>query len=152
MRARAAAALLGTVAVSSVLTACTRPAPYITLQTGSNTFSVSPQVWCFDQNQKNCQRNDHYNPRTIHAAAGSTILIDVPAVVASQHWLATAYVDNNGQQQTLDAASSSFVSDRHSTRVQVPQDAAGGSYILAVKSTTGQYATGVWGVVVQVTS
>jgi hypothetical protein len=150
VRARVVAAAVGTVAVSALLTACDKPLPQITFLNGSATYRVSPQTYCFDA--QHCRADTSRQLRSIRAAAGSTILVDVPKDVADQHWLVSAFTENNGQQAPVQGAGSAVINDSHSARVDVPADLVGGSYVLAVKSTNGQIPTGVWGVIVQVTS
>jgi hypothetical protein len=149
--ARVAAATVGGIAAVTLLTGCQRPVPYVTIETGHGSIRVPPQKWCYNP-PNDCAKIGSSDLQTIKVPAGGTLLVDVPADVAQQRWLVDSYVEQNGKQQVIPDASSGLVADRHSTRVGVPAAFAGEQYILSVQSTNGANPTGVWGVLVEVTS
>ncbi|MCW2495930.1 DUF2771 family protein [Jatrophihabitans sp.] len=129
-RARAlATAVVGIGAVAS-LAACTKPLPNVTVLSGDTTVVVKPQAYCADQSHCHFPKG---HVSTIKAAAGSSILVDVPRAVASKSWtLVSAVQKSNGTFQTISGANyqSGTVKNSHSTRVDVPYGV--GSYFLVV--------------------
>ena len=148
--ARLAAAVLGTAAIATVLTACSKPTPNITVLSGRTTIRVAPAKYCFDGNAKTCRTTSAAG--SIKATSGATIVVDVPRQVATDHWAVAAFVkDSTGKITTIDASSSAVVSGTHSVRLLVPQ-ASSGSYQLSVQSFTGAAATGEWDVEVSLSN
>jgi hypothetical protein len=143
-RLRVAAAVLGAGAIATVLSACDKPTPNITVFTGRTTIQVSPAKYCYDGNANTCRTTSAAG--SITATSGSTIVVDVPREVADNHWAVAAFVkDSTGKITTIDSSSSAVVSKTHSVRLLVPQ-ASSGSYQLSVQSFTGAAATGEWDV------
>jgi hypothetical protein len=148
--ARLAAAALGVAAIATVLTACDKPIPSITVLSGRTTIRVDAAKYCYDGNTKTCRTSSASG--SIKATSGSSIVVDVPRQVATEHWAVAAFVkDSTGKITTIDAASSALVNNTHSVRLQVPA-ASQGSYQLSVQSFTGTTATGEWDVEVNLSN
>lgn len=147
---RLAAAALGVAAIATVLTACDKPIPSITVLAGHTTIRVAPAKYCYNGNTSTCRTST--SAGSIKATSGSTLVVDVPREVAVDHWAVAAFVkDSTGKITTIDSASSALVSGTHSVRLQVPQ-ASSGSYQLSVQSFTGTTATGEWDVEVSLSN
>jgi hypothetical protein len=146
---RILAAALGAVVTAALLSACDKPVPEVTIQSGSRTTVVSPLRYCFDSALTKCRAN--LTPQTVSAQSSSTLFVDVPREVAAKHWIVSAYkVDNTGKKSPLDGyGSPSLLHDQHSTRVAVPYGT--GSYFLSVAELDGTAQVGTWTVEVQVT-
>jgi hypothetical protein len=126
-----------TIAAGTVLTACQKPVPDVTVLSGSETTVVHPQSYCFDA--KHC-RFPKSEVGGVSAQAGSTLLVDVPRAVAYAFWSVTSATQlGDGTFQTIkgQAYSSGAVHNSHSTRVAVPYGV--GTYYLVVTqlSTSG---------------
>jgi hypothetical protein len=147
---RIAAVVLGAAALATVLTACDKPTPSVTLFSGHKTIKVAPAKYCYDGNSKTCRTTTASGK--LNATSGSTIVVDVPREVAVNHWAVAAFVkDSTGKITTIESASSAVVSGTHSVRLQVPQ-ANSGSYQLSIQSFTGNTATGEWDVEVNLSN
>ncbi len=151
MRARVVAAALGAVAVTTLLAGCdeTAAAGHAALR----QLDVPDQPAGLVLGRPALPDRDLHRPA--HAstpAAAAPSWSSVPRNVATEHWLVSAYTEQNGKQTPLDGAGSTLISDAHTAWVSVPAQLVGGSYVLSVKSTDGRIPTGAWGVVVQVTS
>lgn len=143
---------VGLVAVTALLTACERPAPRVTVLSGSTTTVVRPQSFCFDGDPNHC-RTASKTVTTITAKAGASLLIDVPREVAKKDWAATsASQQSDGTLKELsgNGLASGPQHDRHSTRLQVPYGVA--SYYVVVLQLRGEAQTGSWVARVDVTS
>ncbi len=105
---------------ASVLTACDKPLPKVTVQSGSKSALVSAQPSCVTQGTCGL---DEKQAKRFTAVAGSTILVDVPLEVANKGWLVKALVaDSTGKIVALDGGGSVSTND-HSVRLQVPAKA-----------------------------
>lgn len=148
---RLAAAVLGGAALVATLTACDKPTPKVTFQSGSTSTQAQPQTYCFDL--AHCRISTSNSVADLKASAGSTILVDVPRNVATNSWSVTAATvgsDNKYAQLQVDGTSSSTISDHHSTRVAVPFGT--GQYVLIVKETRSGKDTATWVARITVTS
>jgi hypothetical protein len=147
---RLLAAALGCAALAVVLTACDKPTPSITVYNGRTAIKVNSAKYCFDGNANTCRSSNAAGK--ISVTPGSTIVVDVPRQIASNHWAVTSLVkQSDGTITTIDASSSPVVSNTHSVRITVPQATSGG-YQIAVQSFTGTKATGEWDVEVTLTT
>jgi hypothetical protein len=147
---RFAGAALGVAAVATLLSSCDRPLPEVSVLSGSTVVRVQPQTYYFDG--PSSARVSSGTIRSIKAAGGNSILVDVPREIAGQQWQVSAVtIDAQGKQTALqvDGASSPVVTDTHSARVVVPF--ATGSYYLKVASANGK-AAGIWLIQVDVTA
>lgn len=149
-RRRVAAAVLAAGAGAAVLTACDKPLPEVTFQSGSRSVLISPVNYCFENDATSCRGEDRVN--TLKANAGSVVQISVPRTVADQAWVVAAYtLTASGETQNLPEFGSALVRDNHFTRVVVPSNAAGTSYFLAVQEfRQSDQPTGTWRVQVDV--
>jgi hypothetical protein len=127
-------ALAATLAASAgVLAACDKPLPEITLQSGSDTTTVTSQSYCFDRDH--CHYRKSGGIGSLHVTRGATILVDVPKDVAESEWnVRSAQVVKNGRAVALQDAgvNSGIRKDVHTARVQVPTST--NSYYLVVTS------------------
>jgi hypothetical protein len=135
-RRRVGACVVGIAAAAGLLTACSKPTPELTFLSGSTVTQVSAQTYCFDANPNHCRIGTNAKTTRLKAVSGSSIMIDVPRVVAGRTWQASAYtVEADGKPTPIsDATASSPVVHGHSTRVQVPVLTGDASYLLAVQS------------------
>lgn len=140
---RIAAAGAGAAALVTVLAACSKPTPNVTVQSGSTSTVVKPQTYCFDAVKTHC----HFDGKSIGSlkvAAGSTVLVDVPREVETKGWQVRSLVSvgANTFKPVGGALTSSqgIVHDSHSVRLSVPQGL--GTYYLVVTQQTG--AIGSW--------
>jgi hypothetical protein len=137
---RVLAALVGVAAAISLLTACDKPIPKVTVQSGRDSAIVNAQAYCFNTDVKTCHLSTSGSLPTLSAAAGSTILVDVPRRVADGHWQvssATQQADGSFKNITADGTTSPVIHDNHSTRVQVPFGT--GAYYLVVREQTSSW-------------
>ena len=145
----------GLAVAAAGLTACDKPTPRVTVQTGNTSTTVSAQTYCFDANPDHCRVTTSGTVGTLSAVAGSSILVDVPRSVADGYWQvrsATQGTDGSFADIAADGVRSPVVHDRHSARVQVPY--ASGQYFLIVTEAAqgSNKATGSWVTRVVITS
>jgi hypothetical protein len=140
---RIAAVVLGTAAATAGLTACAKPTPDVTIQTGATSSVIKPQTYCFDLSH--CRLSN--NPTTaIKAKAGATLLVDVPRQVSTHTWSVTS-ASQNADGKTLsaiqlDGASVPSIVNSHSARVVVPYGT--GQYYLIVTQANGSPNPSSW--------
>jgi hypothetical protein len=128
---RALSLVIAAGAATTLLSACDKPQPTITVLSGSKSKIVKAQPECVILAQCTV---DLKKVTDLNAARGGTILIDVPKSLASAGWIVTAYTqDSTGKNTPIEGAGSATVND-HSVRVRVPEPTtdAGGSYVLQV--------------------
>lgn len=172
---RVLAALFGVAAVLTVLTACDKPIPQVTFQSGSESVLASAQNYCFNTNKDTCHSGNAASAPTLNAKVGSSILIDLPRKVATGTWQAySAQGQANGSLAPIDVSNgassdatslitnqiavgiaSPLIRDNHTARLALPYRS--GTYYVAVVSGAGDgwTATGPtdsWVVRVNVTS
>ena len=131
LRPRSVAAGLGVLAAATLLTACDKPQPTITVLHGDGSDQVKAQPACAVVGTCSYTQS---RVRRISAAAGSQILLDVPKNLADGGWVVAAYTANaDGSKNTALAppASSGPISDKHTVTLQVPA-ATTGSYFIQV--------------------
>lgn len=142
---------LAAVGLATVVTACDKPRPAVTFQSGSRSVVVTPLRYCFELDEKTCHTTDGRVDTTLRAQAGSAINISVPRTVALNAWIATAYtVGADGKNTALDGFGSNLVVDEHDSRVFVPTRT--GSYLLAVNEVRGDTQTGTWTVKIEISN
>ncbi len=132
LRPRSIAAGLGVLAAATLLTACDKPSPTITVLHGDGSDQVKAQPACAVFGSCHYTQSD---VRRINAAGGSQILLDVPKNLADSGWVAAAYTtDAAGTKNTAlntPGASSQPIRGKHTVTLQVP-DATTGSYLIQV--------------------
>lgn len=150
LRTRAALVLVAG-AGAAILTACEKPVPQVTFQSGARSVLVTPSNYCFDAARRaSCKGAG--GVYTLNAAAGSSINVSVPRTVADQAWIVSAdVVDSTGKTQAIDGVGSNPIVDNHHARVPVPNIGVD-NYLLTVTEFRGTTPTGVWQVQVNVTS
>jgi hypothetical protein len=128
---RRIAAGLGLIAISTVLTACDKPQPKVTVQSGSKSKIVAAQPACVMTKQ--CGTDQ---ARIVHLAAtpGTQMLVDVPKELADASWAVAAFTqDQTGKNTPLDIPGTGTpIKGKHALRLGVPQ--ATGMYWLQVSS------------------
>jgi hypothetical protein len=82
-------AIAGALASSFLLSACDKPAPKITVQSGAYSATITPSTYCFDTDPNHCH-NFPLDLPVVSARADDTILIDVPSEVVDNGWSITA--------------------------------------------------------------
>lgn len=149
-RYRSGALAAGLVAAATVLAACDKPVPEVTVLSGATTTRVQPNRYCFDPAGRHCRASDAVG--TVQAQSNGTLLVDVPRTVADTHWLVTAYRRTaSGKSSPLDGyGSPSVLSDRHSIRLPVPYGE--GTYYISVVQLSGAKQVGQWTATVEVSS
>jgi hypothetical protein len=133
------AAGLGAAALA--LTACQKPLPQLTVLSGATTIRVAPQTYCFSALHCHFPRSA---VGSIHAPAGSSLVVDVPRPVAAGPWSVVSAVQNKkGQFQTIKGANYQSGTQRnsHTARVDVPYGV--GNYYLVVTQRSSA-STGSW--------
>ena len=121
------------VAALTALTACDKPAPEITVLSGSTTVVVTPQTYCTDLSH--CHTPGKAVPK-VRAKAGATLLIDVPRSIADHSWAVSSGTFSNNQLRAFVGAnySTGTVHNTHTASVDVPYGV--GTYTLAVTTNT----------------
>ena len=131
MRRSLVTTLVALAAIGS-LTGCTKPLPKITILSGSTTVVVSPQSYCFDPTH--CHNPGGKAP-TVHAAAGTSLLVDVPREIADHPWSVSSgkfSVNQTFQVFQGDNYSSGTITNTHTARIEVPYGL--GNYALAIQA------------------
>jgi hypothetical protein len=128
------------IAAVSGLAACTKPLPNVTVLSGASTVVLSPQTYCFDATHCHFPKSGE---SVVHAAAGSTLLVDVPREIADHAWSITSgtLAGNALKSFVGDNYSTGTIANTHSARVDVPYGV--GTYTLAVRSATGTWVAEV---------
>src|SRR5581483_951635 len=93
-----------------LLSACTKPAPKVTVQTGAFSTTITPSSYCFDA--AHCHRYALQLPE-VTAKPDATVLIDVPRAVVHNGWRVTALA----VPDLTKVGSPATVKDSHSFRV-----------------------------------
>jgi hypothetical protein len=139
---------LGLIATATVLTACDKPQPKVTVFNGSASKLVSAQPACVTAGT--CSP-DGANMPTVKAHAGSTLLLDVAKEVADQSWLVQALTaDSAGKLTAIDGGGTKNPTKNYAVRVLVPAQ-ADVRYVLRVTPTIPKPGTRVWMLWVDVT-
>jgi hypothetical protein len=114
----------GALVSALTLAACDKPAPQVTIQSGSFSTTVKPSSYCFDVTH--C-RDYGLDLPEISARPDDTVLIDVPRDLVGRGWsvtaLATPSLDKLGSPVT--------VKDSHSYRVAASAN-NGNPYIVQI--------------------
>jgi hypothetical protein len=144
------AAVGACIAAATLLSACDKPRPTVTVFSGTSSATVSAQAPCVLTNT--CSP-DAARITTIDARSGSQILVDVPKSVADGGWIVTAFVNNGPGKNTAlttPGAGSSVRKDL-AARLQVPTAEPGGSYFLQVNTLRPSTTLTAWIVSVHIT-
>lgn len=133
---------LGAAAIATVLSACQKPTPQVTFQSGARSVLVSPSQYCFP-NTSTCRTTSGRVSTALVANTGATINVSVPQDVAQNAWLVTAYsVAANGSNTPLEGAGSNVIVGQQDARVFVPLTT--GSYLLNVAEVRDKRQAGTW--------
>jgi Protein of unknown function (DUF2771) len=141
--------VLAALAATTLLAACNKPLPNVTILSGSTTIVARPQTYCFDGNSKQCHNPQQRTPQ-ISARQGATLFIDVPRAVADHSWTAASVNLRSGKYQAIagDGLASGLVHGNHSTRLAVPYGS--GTYYVLITQVSGD--VGIWVAEVKITS
>ena len=123
--------ITGALASTAVLAACQKPAPELTLQTGSFSTRVAPSSYSFDAQHL---RQFRVTLPEVTAKTGGNVLIDVPRQVADAGWGVTAISLDTKHTQL---GQSGQIRNRHTYRVAA-QTANGEPFIVRIN----QYRNG----------
>lgn len=141
-RPLAAAGRIGAVLVALLaLAACQRPAPVVTVVSGTTSVWKEADVWCFpgqSQAQNNCARRDN-SVAKITVTPGQRVAVDVSRDVAARGWQVELSAPGSQPQ------SSEVQVDKHYFAFTAPN--AGGTLRLVVRAVdpqNAQAATGLW--------
>lgn len=136
-------------AAATLLAACDKPLPEVTVLANDTVTRLPAARYCFDA--QHCRKaTDTATP--IKADAGSKINIDVPKSVASQAWIVTAYtLDESNKATPIQGAGSTLLHGEYNARITVPY-AVGSSYYIAVQRTDGTTADATWQASVEIVS
>jgi hypothetical protein len=147
---RIAAVGASIIAAGTLLTACDKPRPTVTVYSGSTSRAVSAQQPCVLTGK--CSP-DPSKYGSIKARSGGQVLVDVPKSVADAGWIVTAFTtDGSGKNTALSTpGASTTVTKALTTRLQVPQAPAGGSYFLQVNALSPSTTLTTWIMTVQIT-
>jgi hypothetical protein len=152
---RAIAPVAGLVAVTTLLTGCDKPRPTITVLGNDRATTVPAQPLCTIQAVNPCPV-DAGRQRTVSARSGSQLLIDVPAQLADNGYLVSAYTTDGTKNTPVSApgASSGPITGKLAVKLAVPSQAQGSYFVqvspLPSKHPSNQLTT--WLVLVQLTA
>jgi len=128
---------------ATVLTACQRPVPKITIQSGSVSNTVTPSTYVFDSSH---ERRSALDLPGITARPGATVLVDVPRDVVDKGWSVTA-LSLDGSKAL---GASGAINDSHTYRV-ASESNNGNPFIVQVTQLNHGHPDGsVWSFVVKV--
>lgn len=99
MRRRAVPVAAGIAAAATLLTACQKPAPKVTVLGGGKVVNLSASSYCFDA--KHCRAPGLRDLPVLSVAADDKVLIDVPRQVAGRGWQVRALDLPSGGQKAL---------------------------------------------------
>lgn len=122
--------------VALALASCQRPAPSVTVVSGTTSVNKEADVWCFpgqSQAQSNCARRDASVP-ALAVTPGQRVGVDVGKDVAKRGWLVQLSTQG-GQPQ-----SSEVLVDKYYFAFTAPN--AGGTLRLVVRAVDPQDAAG----------
>jgi hypothetical protein len=118
--------------VPAVLAGCGTPGqPTITVHSNGRSTTVPAQPACTMLKQGGCPPQAG-EQRTIKAAGGSQIEVDVPAALAKAGWIATAYTSNgttNTPLQSPAGVSTGLITGQRTARLNVPKSDLGSYYL-----------------------
>jgi hypothetical protein len=131
LRPRSIAAGLGLLATVSLLSACSKPQPTVTVLSNDKSKIIPAQPTCTMLTTPCALVNSKI--KHVTASAGSKILVDVPRSLANGGWIVTAYITDGKKNTALTTpgAQSGTIQGQHSVRLTVPS-ATEGSYFLQV--------------------
>ena len=135
-----AAALVGT----TVLAACDKPVPRITVQRGSFSTTIGPSTYCFDP--KHCRASDRIDLPIVNARADDTVLVDVPRTLVGRGWAVAAL--------SLDGAKalggSGAIAHQHSYRVAASSNSGDPFVVQVVELRKGKPDGSKWNFLVKI--
>jgi hypothetical protein len=143
---RVAATVAGLAAIGSLLSACDKPAPKVTVLGGGKVVTITPSNYCFDS--EHCRTSPLDLP-SFTVGSDDKVMIDVPRQVADRGWQVQA-LSLKDIKTVL--GSSGPIADSHSYRV-ASNVGNGEPFIVQVAELSGGNPDGsAWSFVVKVSS
>ncbi|MCU1688626.1 MAG: hypothetical protein JWN20_554, partial [Jatrophihabitantaceae bacterium] len=151
MSRRALFLLTALLAAATMLVACDKPLPKVTVSGDGNIVNLSASTYCFDDDHcRDGEVSDYSDAPVLKIGRGEDILVSVPKVVATGQWLVSAFrVDANGDQQAVEGLGTPTLHDVHTTRIQTAAAGDQGFFLGIIEfDDNAKDVTGTW--VVQV--
>jgi len=127
------AAAAGLAALTSLLAACDKPQPTISVLSDGHATTVPAQPACTIQPDNPCQLQVS-KQRSVTARSGGTILVSIAPELAHNGYVVTAFTSDGSKNTPLNTPGASTGPDKSLTvRLAVPAQAAG-SYFLQVNA------------------
>ena len=137
------AAAIGVIAAASVLSACDKPLPRITVYGDGHSVIVPAANYRFPDGAPHVEITDYSKAPTLRVQTGSELLVDVPHDIAVNSWVVAAFTLNAEGKSTPIAGAGSALHDEHTTRLAAaPADVS--DYYLQVVELRGATQTGGW--------
>jgi hypothetical protein len=146
------AAVFGLVAMTTLLTACDKPKPTITVLSDSQTTVVPAQPTCTIQPTNPCDI-EAGKQRTITARTGGQLLLDVSPQLADNGYVVAAYTSDGKTNTPLSTpgASTGPLRKQLTVKLAVPPQAQG-SYFLQISALPPSKQFTTWLVLVKLSA
>lgn len=119
MSRRALFLLPALAAGATLLVACDKPTPDVTVSGSGKVINLEASRYCFDDD--NCRDGDvqdYGDAPVLKLGRGEDVLISVPKIVAQKQWLVSAFrVDEDGDQEPIEGIGTPTLHDVHTTRL-----------------------------------
>jgi hypothetical protein len=138
-------------ALATLLVACDKPLPEVTVSGDGRVVNLEASTFCFDNGAcRDGSVSDYADAPILSIGRGEDILVSVPKVVATGNWLVSAFrVDENGDQSPVEGIGTPALHDVHTTRIQTGAAGDQGFFLgIIAFDDTAEDVTGTW--VVQV--
>lgn len=145
--------LTALLAAATVLVACDKPLPRVTVSGNGTIVNLEASTYCFDSNHcRDGDVSDYADAPVLTIGRGEDILVSVPKAVATGQWLVSAFrVDENGNQKAVDGLGTPTLHDVHTTRIQTAAAGDQGFFLGIIEfNDNAQDVTGSWVVQVRV--
>jgi hypothetical protein len=145
--------LTALLAVATVLVACDKPLPKVTVSGDGRIVNLGASTYCFDPNHcRDGDVGDYADAPVLTIGRGRDILVSVPKAVATGQWLVSAFrVDENGNQTAVAGLGTPTLHDIHTTRIQTEQAGDQGFFLGIIEfDDSAKNVTGTWVVQVKV--
>jgi hypothetical protein len=152
MSRRALILLPALAAGASLLVACDKPTPEVTVSGSGNVINLEASRYCFDDDHcRDGEVQDYGDAPVLKLDRGEDVLISVPKAVGEEQWLVSAFrVDEEGDQQPVEGIGTPVLHDVLSTRVSTTSSTEQGFFLGIVQfDENAEDVTGSWVVQVQ---
>lgn len=136
--------ITGALASTLALTACDKPVPLITVQSGSTSMTITPSNYAFDATH---DRTSQIDLGEITARSGGTVLIDVPRQVVGRGWAVNA-ISLDSKHTVL--GGSGVIVDSHTYRVAAQSNNGNPFIVQVLQLRDGKPDSSVWSFLVKV--